>query len=44
MSKDTIDVLGMLQNKIDNGLDQNERKLLCDIVYNLRMAYVNKTK
>lgn len=44
LAKHTIDVLGMLQEKFDNGLDDDEKKLLCDIVYNLRMAYVNKSK
>jgi len=44
LAKHTIDVLGMLQEKFDNGLEDDEKKLLCDIVYNLRMAYVNKSK
>jgi len=44
LAKHTIDVLGMLKGKFDNGLDDEEKKLLCDIVYNLRMAYVNKTR
>jgi hypothetical protein len=44
MAKHTIDVLGMLKNKFESGLDDSEKKLLCDIVYNLRMAYVNRTK
>lgn len=42
LAKHTIDVLGMLQDKIENGLSEEEGKLLCDILYNLRMAYVNK--
>ncbi|WP_207260466.1 DUF1844 domain-containing protein [Desulfovibrio sp. Huiquan2017] len=44
LAKHTIDVLGMLKQKFDNGLEEDEKKLLCEIVYNLRMAYVNKTK
>ncbi len=44
MAKHTIDVLGMLKEKFDKGLEDDEKKLLCDIVYNLRMAYVNKSK
>jgi len=44
LAKHTIDVLGMLQEKFDKGLEDDEKKLLCDIVYNLRMGYVNKTK
>lgn len=42
LAKHTIDILGMLQNKFENGLEQEERKLLCDLLYNLRMSYVNK--
>jgi len=44
MAKNTIDVLGMLKDKFEKGLDESEKKLLCEIVYNLRMAYVNKMK
>ncbi len=44
LAKHTIDVLGMLKEKFDKGLEEDEQKLLCDIVYNLRMSYVNKTK
>ncbi|MCJ2163316.1 MULTISPECIES: DUF1844 domain-containing protein [unclassified Pseudodesulfovibrio] len=44
LAKHTIDVLGMLKEKFDNGLEPDEKKLLCDIVYNLRMSYVNKNK
>lgn len=44
LAKQTIDVLGMLKEKFEHGLDESERKLLCEIVYNLRMAYVNKLK
>lgn len=43
LAKHTIDILGMLQDKFENGLEDNERKLLCDLLYNLRMSYVNKT-
>jgi hypothetical protein len=44
LSSSAMVALGMLKQKFDNGLDDEERKLLCDVVYNLRMAYVNKTK
>ena len=44
LAKHTIDVLGMLKEKFDKGLDDHEKKMLCDIVYNLRMSYVNKSK
>ena len=33
-----------IRSYYETGLDEGERKLLCDIVYNLRMAYVNKSK
>ncbi|WP_147820222.1 DUF1844 domain-containing protein [Salidesulfovibrio onnuriiensis] len=42
LAKHTIDVLGMLQQKFEKGLDDNESKLLCDLLYSLRMSYVNK--
>lgn len=44
LAKHTIDVLGMLKEKFEKGLEEDEKKLLCDIVYNLRMSYVNKSK
>ena len=44
LAKHTIDVLGMLKEKFEKGLEEDEKRLMCDIVYNLRMTYVNKTK
>ena len=44
LAKHTIDVLGMLKEKFEKGLEDDEKKLLCDLVYNLRMSYVNKSK
>lgn len=44
LAKHTIDILGMLQKKIEEGLDADEKKLLCDLLYDLRMKYVNKVK
>jgi hypothetical protein len=41
LAKHTIDVLAMLQDKFRSGLSEEEAKLLCDILYNLRMTYVN---
>ncbi|WP_243547260.1 DUF1844 domain-containing protein [Pseudodesulfovibrio tunisiensis] len=43
VAKHTIDVLAMLQDKFENGLADDEKKLMCDILYNLRMSYVKKT-
>ncbi|MBN2140113.1 MAG: DUF1844 domain-containing protein [Desulfovibrionaceae bacterium] len=44
LAKQTIDILGMLQDKCEKGLNSEEKKLLCDLLYNLRMKYVNKVK
>lgn len=42
LAKQVIDILGMLQCKTTNGLDDEEKKLLCEMLYTLRMKYVNK--
>lgn len=42
LAKHTIDILGMLQEKTCKGLTDEEKKLLCDMLYTLRMKYVNK--
>ncbi len=44
MAKHTIDILAMLQEKTKNGLDQDEKRLLEGLLYELRMQYVMKTK
>lgn len=44
MAKHTIDVLTMLQQKTQNCLDADERKLLDGLLYELRMKYVVKGK
>jgi len=44
MAKHTIDILGMLQEKTCKGLTDEEKKLLCDMLYALRMKYVNSVK
>ncbi|MBU1248896.1 MAG: DUF1844 domain-containing protein [Proteobacteria bacterium] len=44
LAKHTIDIIAMLQNKIKNGLEDKEAKLMCDLLYDLRMRYVNKSK
>lgn len=36
-----IDVLGMLEQKTKNNLDEAEGKLLASLVYDLRVAYVD---
>lgn len=42
LAKQVIDILGMLQQKTKNGLTDEEGKLLCEMLYTLRMKYVNK--
>lgn len=44
IAKQTIDILAMIQRKTEQGLDDEEKKLLCDLLYDLRMKYVNKVK
>ena len=44
VAKQSIDILAMLKDKFENGLADNEKKLLCELLYNLRLAYVNKNK
>lgn len=44
LAKHSIDILAILQDKIKNGATPEEEKLLCDLLYNLRMKYVSKTK
>ena len=42
--KQTIDILIMLQNKTKNNLDAEEAKLLEQLIYELQIKYVAKTK
>jgi hypothetical protein len=42
LAKQVIDILGMLQQKTEKGLSDEEKKLLCEMLYTLRMKYVNK--
>ncbi|WP_319764994.1 DUF1844 domain-containing protein [Maridesulfovibrio sp.] len=44
LAKQSIDVLAVIEDKIKNGMTKEEEKLLCDLLYNLRMKYVKKTK
>lgn len=43
VAKSNIDVLDMLRDKIANGLNDDESKLLEGILYELRMKYVIKS-
>ncbi len=40
----TIDILDMLQNKLTNGITEEEQQLLKGILYELRMKYVAANK
>lgn len=42
LAKHSIDILCMLQDKIQNGLDEDETRLLNGLLYELRMKYVVK--
>lgn len=44
MARHTIDVLDMLRQKTSACLDDEERRLLDGILYEVRMKYVIKTK
>ena len=42
LAKHTIDILSMLQDKVTNGLDVEETRLLEGLLYELRMKFVLK--
>ncbi|MCL1940057.1 MAG: DUF1844 domain-containing protein [Desulfovibrionaceae bacterium] len=42
LAKHTIDILSMLQDKVKNGLDAEETRLLEGLLYELRMKFVMK--
>ena len=42
IAKQTIDILGMLQEKTRGNLDDNEEKMLKNILYDLRMIYIKE--
>ncbi len=44
LAKQSIDVLALLEDKIKNGITEDEERLLCELLYNLRMKFVQKTK
>ena len=43
-AKQTIDILELLRNKTRGNLDNEEEKMLDDVIYNLRMKYVKYLK
>ncbi len=44
LAKQTIDILAMLQTKLENGITPEEKRLLCELLYNLRLKFVNKVR
>ncbi|MDL2314066.1 DUF1844 domain-containing protein [Desulfovibrio sp. OttesenSCG-928-C14] len=44
LAKHSIDIIQMLQDKIQNGLSEEETRLLEGILYELRLKYVIKAK
>ena len=44
MAKHTIDILSMLRSKTSGCLDDDEKKILDALLYELKMKYVLKTK
>ncbi|MFA4915574.1 MAG: DUF1844 domain-containing protein [Syntrophales bacterium] len=41
-AKQTIDIMGMLKDKTEGNLDENEKSMLEGILYELRMRYVKE--
>jgi hypothetical protein len=44
LAKQTIDILGLMEKKTVNNLEKDEAVLLKNLLYDLRMRYVNETK
>ena len=44
LAKQTIDILELLEKKTVNNLEKDEAVLLENLLYDLRMRYVNETK
>lgn len=44
LAKQTIDILGMLQEKTQGNLTGEEERILSEILYDLRMAYIKAIK
>lgn len=43
LARETIDILSMLQEKTQGNLTGEEERILSEILFDLRMAYVHKT-
>lgn len=44
VAKQTIDIIAMLEEKCRGNLDENEERLLKEVLYNLRMRYVEAVR
>ncbi len=44
MAKQTIDILGLLEKKTAGNLEKEEATLLENLLYDLRMRYINESK
>ncbi|MBI2357811.1 MAG: DUF1844 domain-containing protein [Deltaproteobacteria bacterium] len=44
VAKQMIDIIGILREKTRGNLDQGEKKLIDDVLYDLRMRYVEAVK
>ena len=44
LAKQTIDILGMLEEKTRGNLEDDEEKMLKNILYDLRMIYIKEKK
>jgi len=44
LAKQTIDILGMLEEKTKGNLEKDEEKMLKNILYDLRMIYIKEKK
>jgi hypothetical protein len=44
LAKQTIDILGMLEEKTKGNLEEDEEKMLKNILYDLRMIYIKEKK
>ena len=42
LARHTIDLLNMLEDKLNNGLTEEEKQLFKDVLYEVRMKYVVK--
>ena len=43
MAKTTIDMLGMIQNRTEGNLEENEKKILDTVMMELQMNYIDET-